>query len=52
MRRGYSTIKEILSFFKKIYCSKIGVEYMHISDPIEKNGLEKEWKKKKPVKIY
>ena len=33
---GYATINEILSFFRKIYCSTIGVEYMHISDPIEK----------------
>ena len=33
---GYSTVNEILSFFRKIYCSSIGVEYMHISDPIEK----------------
>ena len=33
---GYSSINEILSFFRKIYCSTIGVEYMHISDPIEK----------------
>ena len=29
-------INEILSFFRKTYCSTIGVEYMHISDPIEK----------------
>ena len=34
--RGYASINEILSFLKKIYCSTIGVEYMHISDPIEK----------------
>ena len=50
MRGGYSTIKEILSFFKKIYCSKIGVEYMHISDPIEKKWFRermvfKSWRK-------
>ena len=36
MEKGYGTIKEILSFFRKIYCSTIGVEYMHISDPVEK----------------
>ena len=34
--KGYGTINGILSFFRKIYCSTIGVEYMHISDPIEK----------------
>jgi len=36
MEKKYATINEILSFFRKIYCSTIGVEYMHISDPIEK----------------
>jgi len=36
MDKGYATINEILSFFRKIYCSTIGVEYMHISDPAEK----------------
>jgi len=36
MDKGYATINEILNFFRKIYCSTVGVEYMHISDPIEK----------------
>lgn len=36
MNKGYGSINEILSFFRKIYCSTIGVEYMHISDPVEK----------------
>ncbi len=36
MNQGYATVNEILSFFRKIYCSTIGVEFMHISDPIEK----------------
>ena len=44
--KGYSTVNEIISSLKKIYCSTIGVEYMHISDPIEKvwfrNRMEKE----------
>ena len=47
MDREYATINELLSFLRKTYCSTIGVEYMHISDPIEKNGSEKEWKKRK-----
>ena len=34
--RDYASVNEILSFLKKIYCSTIGVEYMHISDPVEK----------------
>ncbi len=46
MRGGFSSVNEILTFFKKIYCSTIGVEYMHISDPIEKrwfrDRMEKE----------
>ena len=49
MKGGFSSINEILTFFRKIYCSTIGVEYMHISDPAEKNGLEKEWKNKKII---
>jgi len=36
MDKGYATVNEILKFFRKIYCSTIGVEYMHISDPNEK----------------
>ena len=44
--RGYASINEIISFLKKIYCSTVGVEYMHISDPIEKkwfrDRMEKE----------
>ena len=46
MDRGYASINEMISFLKKIYCSTIGVEYMHISDPIEKtwfrDRMEKE----------
>ena len=42
---GYSSINEILTKLRKVYCSTIGVEYMHISDPTEKvwfrNRMEK-----------
>ena len=34
--KGYGSINELISFLKRIYCSSIGVEYMHIADPIEK----------------
>jgi len=34
--RDYASVNEILSFLRKTYCSTIGAEYMHISDPIEK----------------
>jgi len=36
INREYSSIREILSFLKKTYCEKIGYEYMHISNPIER----------------
>ena len=34
--KKYSTIRELLKFLKKKYCSTIGFEYMHISEPSEK----------------
>ena len=43
---GYGTINEILSFFRKIYCSTIGAEYMHISDPVEKVWFRERLEKK------
>jgi len=46
MDRGYSTVNEILDFFKKTYCSTIGVEYMHISDPVEKKWFRERMEKK------
>ena len=46
MDAGYASINEILKKLRKVYCSTIGVEYMHISDPTEKvwfrNRMEKE----------
>ena len=36
INREYSSIREILSFLKKTYCEKIGYEFMHISNPIER----------------
>ena len=53
MDRGYATIKELLSFLRKTYCSTIGVEYMHISDPTEKIWFrERMEKKRKSIKFY
>tara|TARA_B100002051_G_scaffold275735_1_gene320735 strand:+ start:598 stop:3501 length:2904 start_codon:yes stop_codon:yes gene_type:complete len=46
MEKGYATINEILSFFRKTYCSTIGVEYMHISDPVEKVWFRERMEKK------
>ena len=44
--RKYATIKEIITFLKKTYCSTIGVEYMHISDPKEKTWFRNRMEKK------
>ncbi len=46
MDLGYATINELLSFLKKTYCSTIGVEYMHISDPVEKKWFRERMEKK------
>jgi len=46
MNNGYANINEILSFFRKIYCSTIGAEYMHISDPVEKIWFRERIEKK------
>jgi len=45
MDRSYGTIREIISFLKKTYCSSIGVEYMHISDPGEKKWFRERMEK-------
>ena len=36
LNKEYSTIREILSILRKIYCGSIGYEYMHISNPTER----------------
>ena len=46
MDRDYATVNEILNYFKKIYCSTIGVEYMHIADPLEKKWFRERMEKK------
>ena len=33
---GYASISEIITKLRKIYCSSIGAEYMHITNPTEK----------------
>ena len=44
--RDYATVNEMLTFLRKTYCSTIGAEYMHISDPIEKVWLRERMEKK------
>ena len=36
----YADLNQILKILKKTYCSSIGYEFMHMSDPEEKHGLE------------
>ncbi len=43
---GYATIKEITSNLRKIYCSSIGAEFMHITDPSEKVWFRERMEKK------
>ena len=35
----YGTLKEIITILKKTYCSTIGYEFMHMSDPDEKSWI-------------
>ncbi|MEM6811354.1 MAG: 2-oxoglutarate dehydrogenase E1 component [Pseudomonadota bacterium] len=36
-----ATLNEILSVLKETYCGKIGVEFMHLTDPEEKSWVQK-----------
>ena len=36
----YATIREMLDILKRTYCSTLGVEFMHISDPEEKGWIQ------------
>ena len=36
----YATVNEILEILLKTYCSKIGVEFMHMEDPEEKSWVQ------------
>jgi 2-oxoglutarate dehydrogenase E1 component len=36
----YATIRQMLDILKRTYCSTIGVEFMHISDPAEKGWIQ------------
>ena len=36
----YATIREMLDILKRTYCSTLGVEFMHISDPEEKAWIQ------------
>ncbi|MQT12422.1 2-oxoglutarate dehydrogenase E1 component [Segnochrobactrum spirostomi] len=36
----FATVREMLAILKRTYCSTIGVEFMHISDPVEKAWIQ------------
>ncbi len=36
----YATIREMIEILKRTYCSTIGVEFMHISNPQEKSWIQ------------
>jgi 2-oxoglutarate dehydrogenase E1 component len=36
----YATVHEMLEILKRTYCSTIGIQFMHISDPEEKGWLQ------------
>ncbi len=36
----YATIPEMLAILRRTYCSTIGVEFMHISEPAEKSWIQ------------
>ena len=46
LEKGYASINELISFLKKIYCLSIGVEYMHMADPVEKIWFRERMEKK------
>ncbi len=35
-----ATLREIINILKRTYCGHIGIEYMHIQDPVEKAWLQ------------
>lgn len=36
----YATPREMLDLLRRTYCSTVGLEFMHVSDPIEKSWLQ------------
>jgi 2-oxoglutarate dehydrogenase E1 component len=36
----YATIRQMLEILQRTYCSTLGVEFMHISNPVEKSWLQ------------
>src|SRR5215207_9715977 len=36
----FATVREIVAILKRTYCSTLGVEFMHISDPAQKSWIQ------------
>ncbi|MDR3375302.1 MAG: 2-oxoglutarate dehydrogenase E1 component [Ancalomicrobiaceae bacterium] len=36
----FATVREMIAILRRTYCATLGVEFMHISDPIEKGWLQ------------
>jgi 2-oxoglutarate dehydrogenase E1 component len=36
----FATVREMLAILRRTYCSTVGIEYMHISEPSEKQWLQ------------
>ncbi len=36
----FATLREILVIVRRTYCQTLGVEFMHISDPVQKNWMQ------------
>jgi 2-oxoglutarate dehydrogenase E1 component len=44
--RERATLREIIAILRETYCSRIGVEYMHIQDPGEKAWIQEKFEKR------
>lgn len=44
-----ATMREIMTILKRTYCNKIGVEFMHISNPEQKSWIQERIEKKENV---
>jgi 2-oxoglutarate dehydrogenase E1 component len=44
--RERATLREIMAILRETYCGRIGVEYMHIQDPVEKAWIQEKFEKR------
>ena len=44
-RRAYKTLREILEILRDSYCHTLGIEYMHITDPDERQWFQERFEK-------